>query len=152
MKTFEDRKGTEHLIDINVATVKRVKATLDVDLLDVVKKPETLERLIDDPIFLCDLIYVVVDPKDITDEEFGERMAGDAIERATSALLEDLANFFPASKRGVLMKAISKLNEFQEQALKLAHQKLDSPELNESLRQMLESSGDSSTSSQGSSE
>ena len=61
-----------------------------------------LEKLINDPILLCDVIYCVcmeeADSRGVSDEDFGRAMAGDAIELATTALLEELVDFFPLGK------------------------------------------------------
>ena len=49
---------------------------------------------------------------------FGEAMAGDAIEYATSALLEEVINFFPDSKRMVMQRILSASRKFSEAARK----------------------------------
>ena len=58
-----------------------------------------------------------------------KKMAGDAIEYATTALLEELAEFFPLEKRRLLQKALNKLKTFETKALEMANLRQDSPEL-----------------------
>ena len=69
---------------------------------------DLLEQLSTDPILLCDVVYVLCKPEadqqNVTDEQFGQAMAGDAIEHATTALLEELVDFFPLARRRVLQK------------------------------------------------
>jgi hypothetical protein len=101
MKTFTDNAGRTWTIAINVDAIKRVKGLLDVNLLEIVEGT-LIEKLIRDPVLLCDVIYVVCKPQadeqNISDEDFGRAMAGDAIEHATRALLEELVGFSPSPR------------------------------------------------------
>jgi hypothetical protein len=114
---------------------------LDVNLLDAVEG-KLFERLIHDPILLCDIIYVACEPeatkRGVTDEEFGHAMAGDAIDAATTALLEELVDFFPNGKRQILNKALAKLRTFETKALAAADKRLDDPELDRKLNAAIE--------------
>ena len=76
MKTFADNAGRTWAIAVNVTAIKRVKDLLQVNLLEIAdQKGKLLERLIDDPCLLCDILYSLVKPeadaKGISDEEFG---------------------------------------------------------------------------------
>lgn len=141
MKTFTDNTGKTWSIAINVGAVKRVRASLDVNLLDAVEG-KLIERLVSDPILLCDVIFVLcqqeAETRGITDEQFGQAMAGDAIDMATSALLEELVDFFPSGKRQVLTKALAKLKAFEAKVIELASKRLDDPALEQQLNQALE--------------
>ncbi len=132
MKCFKDNAGRNWTVSVNVATVKRVKSLLDVNLMEAVEG-DLLERLALDPILLCDVVYAICKPEadaqNVTDEQFGAAMAGDAIEHATLALLEELADFFPEGKRRVLRKALDKLKNVEAKAIKAANVYLESPEL-----------------------
>ena len=131
MKTFKDNADRTWTIAVNVGAIKRVRSLLDLDLMEAVEG-KLIERLIGDPILLCDVIYCLckddADSRGITDEEFGRAMAGDAIELATTALLEELVDFFPQGKRQVLRKALAKLETLQITMLNVVNQRLDSPE------------------------
>ena len=129
MKTFTDNKGRIWTLEVTVATVKRVRALCRVDLNSIVEldknnKPsaELLERLSSDPVLLVDVLYAVCKPQadklGVTDEDFGEAMAGDAIEYATSALLEEIIDFFPEAKRLVMRKILSASRKFSDAARK----------------------------------
>ena len=129
MKTFTDNKGRTWTLEVTVATVKRVRGLCKVDLNSIVEldknnKPsaELLERLSSDPVLLVDVLYAVCKPQadklGVTDEDFGEAMAGDTIEHATTALLEEVINFFPESKRMVMQRILSASRKFSEAARK----------------------------------
>ena len=136
MKTFVDNAGRTWTVAINVDAIKRVRDLADVNLLEVIEG-KLLERLIGDPVLLCDVIYSVCKPeadaKNVTDVDFGRAMAGDAIDGGTTALLEDLVDFFPQGRRRVLAKALAKLRKFETAALSAVEVRLDSPELDRRL-------------------
>jgi hypothetical protein len=130
-------------VQITVATIKRVQAMVGVNLLDVLdSKSRLLEKLSTDPILLCDVLYVICQQQaqsaNVSDEQFGEALAGDVIDHATTALLQELADFFPTAKRQVLRKALTKLREVEEKALQIASAQLDSPELQRQLERLLQ--------------
>ena len=141
MKTFRDNANREWTVEVNVEALKRVKSLLDVDLLDAAGG-KLLERLIADPVLLCDVVYGLVKPQadqaGVSDEDFGRAMAGDAIDAATSALLEELVGFFPQARRRVLAKAVQKLESLQERVAAGAESLLDSPEIEQRIDAELE--------------
>ena len=128
MKTFTDNTGRTWTLLVNVATIKRVRALCGVDLNSIIEvedgKPTTklLERLSTDPVLLVDVIYAVCRPeceqKGVSDEDFGAAMAGDAIEQATSALMDEVIDFFPEAKRLAFRKILSASRRFEEMARK----------------------------------
>lgn len=150
MKTFKDNADRTWTIAINVGAIKRVRSLLDLDLMEAVEG-KLIERLIGDPILLCDVIYCLcktdADSRGVSDEDFGRAMAGDAIELATTALLEELVDFFPQGKRQLLRKALAKLKTLQSTMLSVVNERLDSPEFEAQvaaeLRKLGSSFGDS---------
>lgn len=136
MKTFKDNADRTWTVTVNVDAIKRVRSLLSIDLMEAVEG-KLIERLIGDPVLLCDVIYCVckedADAKGIKDEDFGRAMAGDAIELATTALLEELVDFFPQGKRQLLRKALAKLETLQETMLAVVSERLGSPELDAQL-------------------
>ena len=158
MKTFTDNADRSWDVSINVAAVKRVRDLVGVDLLEIVEGT-LIEKLIRDPILLCDIIYAVCKPQaderepPVTDEEFGRAMAGDAIEHATTALLEDLVSFCPSPRdRKNLGRVLDATNRVMDRARDLIEEKLDSGELERMAEQALVSAGSSSGSPPASSE
>jgi len=140
MRTFQDNQKRTWEVAINVSVVKRVRGLLALDLLGVMEGG-VLERLVNDSCLLCDLIYVVCQDQakaaKISDEDFGRAMGGDAIDCATSAVLEELADFFPSPRRGLLKKALAKIEKLEKIAVKAAVKVLDSPKLEQKLRKEL---------------
>jgi len=150
MKTFTDNASRTWTAVVNVDAFKRVKSLLNVNLMEAVEG-KLLERLVSDPILLCDVIYAVCKPeadaKNVTDVQFGQAMGGDAIDLATTALLEELCDFFPQGRRVLLRKALEKLQRFQTLAYKTAGERLDSPEMDKKLQAILNISMDSALNS-----
>ena len=141
MKTFNDNAGRTWTVSLNIDAIKRVRSLVKVDLTEAVGG-KLLERLTTDPVLLCDVLFAVckseADAKNITDEDFGRALAGDAIDAATTALLEELVNFFPReNQRRVLGKAIGKTKTLQNKAIQVAELRLDSPELEQLMEQAL---------------
>ena len=128
MHTFTDTQGRIWTLAITIDTVKRVRALTGTDLLSVAGG-DLLERLSTDAVLLADILYAVVKPeadaKQVSDVDFGRALAGDVIGLATTALLEDIIDFFPAPKRALLAKALGKMNEVQDLALAAASRRLD---------------------------
>lgn len=139
MKTFKDTAGREWEIAINVTTVKRVKALLEVDLLESFGT-ELARQLSTDPILLADLLFCLVKPQadalNITDEQFGEGLAGDAIQDATDAFLEELINFSPSPRRGPLKKFRKKMEQLEKVTIRESEKLVTSDKLD---RMVLES-------------
>jgi hypothetical protein len=155
MPTFKDKKGQEWPVEVTGNTIKRVRTYLKVELLSIVEGKELLNRMISDPEFLVDLIYVVCKPeadaRGVSDYEFGELLVGESIMHATNALMESLIGFFPSPKDqanfGQVWKA---LTETMDKARDLATARLQS-QLPGVIEQALASVGSSSTATPASS-
>jgi hypothetical protein len=141
MKTFNDNAARSWTVQINVDAIRRVRDLASVNLLEVIEG-KLIERLVSDPILLCDVIYVVCKPeadaREISDADFGRAMAGDAIDSATTALLEELVSFFPQAKRRVLAKALAKLQNLQRIVSERAESMLESPDLEQQILRQLD--------------
>jgi hypothetical protein len=155
MKTFTDNAGRTWTVAINIDVIKRVRSLLNIDLLDITDG-KLVKRLISDPVLLCDVIYVICRPeaeaKNVTDEDFGRAMAGDAIEHATTALLDELVNFSPNPRdRKSAQRVLQKTWQVMDRARDLVERKIDL-ELDQVAERALQSAGLSSGDSQESSE
>jgi hypothetical protein len=143
MKTFNDNSGRSWTIEVNVATVKRVRTLTGVNLLEVVEGT-LIERFIRDPVLLCDVVYAVCKPQaderqpPVSDEEFGRAMAGDAIEHATTALLEELVSFSPSPRdRKNLGRVLEATKRVMDKARDLIETRLESGELERAAERAL---------------
>jgi hypothetical protein len=145
MHRFTDNDGRTWVVRVTVDAIKRVRALCEVDLLQAIDG-KLLETLISDPITLCDCLYALFKPQadeaGVSDEAFGRAMAGDCLEQATQALLEDLVDFFPQRRRDLLRGALEKLKAVESRALELAEARLQSPELDDQVERMLSELGD----------
>jgi len=116
VKTFTDNAGRTWTVTINVDAIKRVRTLVQVNLLDVLDDGcKLLAELHDDPVLLVDVLYCICKPEadaqNVTDEEFGRAMSGDAILQASTALLEELSDFFPNARQRAAMKELLKKTE-----------------------------------------
>ena len=132
-----------------VGTIKRVRALCGVDLANIItmesgKTPNVglLERLAADPVLLVDVLFAVCKPeadaKGITDEEFGRAMAGDAIELAATALLDEIIDFFPEAKRKVFRKILDASRRFEARSKQALTELLEDPAFDEKIDQALD--------------
>jgi len=153
MAQFKDNKERSWTIDINVAVVKRVKARIQIDLLEAFNG-KFLEDLSRDPVRLVDLLYVLCEAQatavGITDEQFGEAMAGDSILSATDAFISALVDFSPSPRARASLTEIRRLmKEAESKAHDLVDARIKRIDVNEwaeiAVRQGQEKSGASST-------
>lgn len=123
MKSFKDSKDRTWLITINVGAIKKVRAILNIDLLNIAETEgksdfSLLQKLYDDPVLLVDVIYVLckdeADKQNISDEDFGQGMTGAALDSAVTAFLAELTEFFPPRKRLILQKAVDLIRRFDQ--------------------------------------
>lgn len=147
MKTFQDNAGRTWTVAVNVDTVKRVRDLLKEDLLDV---EHVFQRLMVDPILLCDVIYCVCKPQadaeNISEVQFAQAMAGDAIAHAKTALMEELVNFSPDPRdRENLGLAVAKFNMMASRARELIKARLENPKLSQEIEAALSAVGVSFT-------
>lgn len=153
MKTFTDSTGRAWSIAVNVASIKRVRGMAGVDLLSILET-DLLGKLSSDPVLLVDVLYSLVKPEadaaGVSDEDFGRALVGDAIDTATTALLEDLVDFFPSDRRALMRKAMEKLKTLHTMAYRAVTVKMESGELEKRMAAALlelDEPGDTSTSS-----
>lgn len=130
MPKFSDNTGREWIVEINVSTIKRVRAEAGIDLL-AVSDGTLIGELLTDPITLCNVIYILCKPRadeqGVTDELFGEAMAGDAIDHATEAMLSGLVSFSPSPKdRANLSEVLGRTRAMMDKARDLSAEKINS--------------------------
>ncbi len=146
MHTFTDTQGHPWTLTLNVDAIRRVRSVLNINLLEAIEG-KLLERLITDPVLLCDILFVIIQPeaiaKGISDEDFGRSLGGDVLDVATTALLEELVDFFPSAKRTVFRKALIKLKQLETLAIETATQRLESTELEDRMKTALASTSGS---------
>ena len=136
MKIWKDAEGHAYETKITVAEIRDVKTELGINLMDIATG-DLLQRISEDVILLCDILYVVnrsqAKEYGIDDAQFGRNLYGDALEEATRAFMEEMINFFPNQRtRQLLTKAMTKGQERMDKALDLAEKTLEE-ELNKPI-------------------
>ena len=129
MKIWKDAEGHAYETKITVAEIRDVKTELGINLMDIATG-DLLQRISEDVILLCDILYVInrsqAKEYGIDDAQFGRNLYGDALEEATHAFMEEMINFFPNQRtRQLLTKAMTKGQERMDRALDMAEQELD---------------------------
>lgn len=128
MRSFKDETGKPWTLSVNVGTVKKVRSIAKVDLLDL-RDGNLFSELAADPVKLGDVLWCLCEDEakaaGIDDLAFAKALAGDALDAATSALLEEIVDFFPKPQRDLLRKALAKGKEVQERSLARAMAQVD---------------------------
>lgn len=111
-RRFIDSAGRPWVIVVNVPGIRRVQTMVGLDLVAAVTGRT---KDLADPVKLVDVVYVLCKPQadaaGVTDEQFGEAMAGDAIDHACDALIQATCDFLPARKGGPLRGAFARICE-----------------------------------------
>ena len=115
MGVFKDTKNRTWDVKINIASIKRVRDQLGEDILNV---ETVLTRLIADPIFLVDAIYVICRPQadalGVSDENFGEAFSGEVLEEAKKVLIQGIGDFFQSPEtREAFLTAVQRWNTLE---------------------------------------
>lgn len=108
---FSDEKGEVWDLKVTGGTLKRVKALLGINILDILNvKKNTAELFSSDLGYQVDVLWAVCQPqalaRKITEEEFAERLAGDAFGKATDTLMEAVINFTPNPAARASLRAL----------------------------------------------
>jgi len=98
MRKFEDSKKESWELALTFGSIKRLKGLLEVDLLDLLGgDPPLLTRLGTEVTLLVDVICALVRPqlaaRELSDEDFAERLDGVAGKAAMEAFYAELADF-----------------------------------------------------------
>ena len=158
MHSFTDNAARSWAIEINVAQVRKLRGgQLKLDLVGLVDNgAKGLAELMGDPIRFVDMLWFLCEgqavERQVSDEEFGRSMAGDAIGHAADAFMEALIDFFPEAKarenlRRMMDKARTLGNLIMEQSAKKIDS-LDPALIAEKLTSSLTSAPESSASTQ----
>ena len=159
MRTFKDNEGRTWSFARNVHQMKRIRARLGIDLVNVIAlepdgkvKVDLVDRIAGDPCLLVDILWVCVEEEakaaGVTDEQFGRSLAGDSIEEATRAFLDELVDFFPGAKRLFLKKAVELSRKYAGESTAALEKALEDPELERRVEESMRSSASSPASSE----
>lgn len=163
MHAFTDSEGRAWMLALTIGSAKRVRALLDVDLLELCAPGEgkdalpLLTRLGTDVMLLCDVIFALLKPQadeqGVSDEQWALAMGGDAILKAQKAFYEEMVDFFHRLGRRDVEKAARKQQQMIELAVQAGEKRLEEIEPDKEVAAIFDAvSGSSLTSSPGSSE
>lgn len=143
MRVFTDAARREWRLTANVASFKRVRERCGVNLYEALHPEGPLPRLERDPLLLGDVLFALCEPQaraaGLSAEQFGEGLAGDAIAAATTALLEELPDFFQSPQREALRAILEAGQRLATARTAAASQALSDPQLPQRLDQALQS-------------
>lgn len=127
MSQFKDANGRTWTLNVHVGSIKRTRDATGVDITKLYG--EDAAKVFADIVLTVNVLYMLVKPQadeaGISDEQFGEGLVGDAIERAHDALMDAVADFFPSSTRPLLVKMKQKGHEVGNVMTKRAARLLD---------------------------
>jgi hypothetical protein len=91
----------------------------------------TYTRLLADPALLCRVIFVLCDKqrmeRGVSEEAFYLGVIGDAIDAATTALIQAIVTFTPGRTRQLLEASIARSERLQQAVVAKAMEKIDDP-------------------------
>ena len=125
MAVFIDNQKREWNLYIDIPIARKIRTVLDVDILDI---QEGLTAVSEDPILLCDVLYMLCQEQaeslGVSDEQFGQALVGEAIESACSAFVEALMDFSPPRRRKILQAMQTTAVTLEETLAGLAETKI----------------------------
>jgi hypothetical protein len=156
MRHFTDNEGRQWSFRLDVSVIRRVRTMASCNLLAIFDKADdVLGRLGMDPILLADVLYAICKPeadaRNVTDEDFGRALYGQAIADATDALLEALADFFEPRRARLLRAILTKMQKVRNTAQEMIEAKLESGAIEAEIQQALQSASEPSGKPPGSS-
>lgn len=117
MHSFTDSEGRKWTFVINVLAVRRVKAQVDIDLLELLNTENSaFQKIVEDPIAMTDVMLAVLEEDlqraDVSDEDFLRALDNEQIVLdASRALLDAVLSFSPKPKAQLKKKAFGKVWE-----------------------------------------
>ena len=118
MPNFTDSQGRTWPLNISYASCKRIQSQCDINILDVAQIDQTIGRMRLDNLLVGDIVLCLCSAectaRGISLDNFQDSLDGEALDCASSALLEGLANFFRRGQKGKLLtEMISKLKQME---------------------------------------
>ena len=139
MKTFNDAAGRTWTLTLNLGTAMRVKAKLDIDLLQPeAGDPPLLTRLGTDEMLLgevlCAMLEGQFEANKVTDEDVRASFDGETLLAAQQAFYEELIGFFRSRGRNDRAKAVAKQMAMIEAAVTAVETRIDALDIDETIR------------------
>lgn len=141
MASFKDKNGRSWTIKLDAPTVRQVQSDCGgLNLFD--PEGKAYDQLYDDPLLLCDVLWILVrkeaDTAGVSGEQFFEAIGGDPLDAALAAILEAVKDFFPSQRRTVMEAVAAKNAKLREMGIATYLEKLNNPELERRAIEVLE--------------
>jgi hypothetical protein len=119
MRVFADEKKREWKIEVTYSVLKRIKAALDYDPLELFNgKPEPAATVLYSAIVRIDTLWrccetqaLAVKPDPVSNDDFCDSLVGASLDAAWKAFELELIDFFPPSRRQQILAAAEKGKE-----------------------------------------
>lgn len=146
MHCFTDTAGRTWEMSIHVGSIRRVKALTGIDMPSLYgDELRPLQEIANDPVKFAEVLWALVkfqgEKSGINQEAFLEALAGDSLDHALRAFLEELADFFPAAKAMTLRNMVGKIFRIQELLKMRADKELENQDLETWAEKLTSSSG-----------
>lgn len=145
MASFTDNAKTTWVIDLDAPKIVRIRSELGLDLVGA--DGSAYEKMVDDPILLFEVLWKLcskqADDKKIDVDAFAQRITGDAIESATDAMVEAIADFFPKAKRELVRGLAQKTARIRAKGMAAAMKRVGDIKLEAQLVKVMEDQMDS---------
>ncbi len=143
MKSFKDGAGRIWEVNVTVAAMKRVKSLAGVDLYALIEDGfKAFSDLVAKPVQLVDVLYCLCKPQadslGVSDEQFGEQMAGEVLLAATDAFVEGYVDFFPDPRiRAQLRDLVRKTKVMQDRLTERGERLVSSLDPEEAAKELI---------------
>jgi len=139
MKTFTDAAGRTWTLALTLGTAMKVKAKLDIDLLQPeAGDPPLLTRLGTDEMLLGEVLCAMLEGQfeahKVTDEDVRSSFDGQTLLAAQKAFYEELIAFFRSRGRSDRAKAVAKQMALIEAAVAAVETRIDALDIDATIR------------------
>ena len=139
MKTFTDAAGRTWTLTLTLGTAMKVKAKLDIDLLQPeAGDPPLLTRIGTDEMLLGEVLCAMLDGQfeahKVTDEDVRSSFDGQTLLAAQKAFYEELIGFFRSRGRNDRAKAVAKQMALIEAAVAAVETRIDALDIDATIR------------------
>lgn len=139
MKTFTDAAGRTWTLTLTLGTAMKVKAKLDIDLLQPeAGDPPLLTRLGTDEMLLgevlCAMLEGQFEANKVTDEDVRSSFDGQTLLAAQKSFYEELIAFFRSRGRNDRAKAVAKQMAMIEAAVAAVETRIDALDIDATIR------------------
>lgn len=156
MKSFRDANGVTWEIVGKLSLFERVKTETGVDLLDLATADQKSLHQLGDPYTLGHVLYqfcaTQAESRGLTPEQFADSFNADALNEASTAILEEVIFFCRDHLKPVMTRAVQKAKELDLHVVETVRKRMDeiTSEIDAAVEAM-KTSTNSATNSQASS-